>query len=88
MVHLSSKIILNNVLFAPSLNCNLISIAQLIDDNIYEVTFTKILGVIQDLTSRSPTRVSEPKREAYYLIKPVAKKDQANKAISYDTWHS
>jgi len=54
MVHLSSKIILNNVLFVPDLNCNLISIVKLIDDNIYEVTFTKMLCVMQDLIIKSP----------------------------------
>ena len=53
MVHLSSNLILNNVLFVPGLNCNLISIAQLVDDNICEVTFNKRLCVIQDLTTRS-----------------------------------
>jgi len=45
-VQLNLKLILNNVLFVPGLNCNLISIAQLIDGNICEVTFTKKFCVI------------------------------------------
>jgi len=40
-VHLDSNLRLNNVLFVPGLNYNLISIAQLIADNICEVLFTK-----------------------------------------------
>lgn len=46
MVHLTSKLILHNVLFAPGLSYNLISIAQLVNDNICEVAFTKQLCVI------------------------------------------
>ena len=38
-VHLSSKIILSNVLFVIGLNCNVTSIAQLLDDNICEVNY-------------------------------------------------
>ena len=51
--------------FFPGLNCNLISIAQLVDDNMCEVTFNKQLCVIQDLTMRSPIGVGELQRGVY-----------------------
>ena len=64
-----SKLRLNNVLYVPGLNCNLISIAQLFEDNICEVIFTKKLCVIQDLTTRSPIGVGEQRRGVYLLNK-------------------
>ena len=67
IVSFDSRLRLNNVLFVPGLNCNLISIAQLVDDNISEVTFNKRLCVIQDLTTKSPIGVGEPKRGVYYF---------------------
>jgi len=87
MVHLSSKLILNNVLFVPGLNCNSISIVQLVDDNICEVTFNKRLCVIQDLATRSRIEVGEPKRGVYYFKQPTTEKVQVNKIVPYDTWH-
>jgi len=38
---LNSKLRLDHVLFLPGLNCSLISIAQLIDEDYCDVTFTK-----------------------------------------------
>ena len=45
-VCLSQNLKLNHVLYVPGLNCNLISIAQLIEENWYDMTFTKELCVI------------------------------------------
>jgi len=81
---LNSKLRLNHVLYVPGLNCSLISIAQLIDENYCDVTFTKKLCVIQDLTTRSPIGVGEPRRGVYYLKKSLPAKIQANKVESYD----
>ena len=53
-----------------------------------EVTFTKWLCVIHDLTTRSPIGVGEPKRGVYYFKKSATETAQANKVISYETWHS
>ena len=50
---IDSRLKLNNVLFIPVLSCNLISITQLVEDNICEVTFNKKLCVIWDLTTMS-----------------------------------
>lgn len=86
-INLDSKLRLNNVLYVPGLNCNLISIAQLIEDNICEVIFIKKLCVIQDLTTRSPIGVGEPKRGVYYPQQAAPDRVQVNQAITYDTWH-
>ena len=86
-VTLNFKLRLTKVLYVPRLNYNLISIAQLIDDNICEVTFIKQRCVIQDLTTSSLIGVGEPKRGVYYLNKAIMERAQANKVISYDTWH-
>ena len=61
-IYLNSKLRLNNVLFFPRLNCNLISIVQRIDDNICKVTFTKKLCMIRDLTTRRSIAVGGLKR--------------------------
>ena len=51
-IRLNEKLVLNDVLFMPSLNCNLISIAQLIEDLCCTVTFTHKSCVVQDLTMK------------------------------------
>ena len=86
-ISLNSKLRLNHVLYVPGLNCSLISIAQLIDENFCDVTFTKKLCVIQDPTTRSPIGVGEPRRGVYYLKKSFPATIQVNKVDSYDTWH-
>jgi len=68
-ISLNSKLRLNHNLFILVLNCSLISITQLIDENFCDLTFTKELCVIQDLTKRSPIGVGEPRIGAYYLKK-------------------
>ena len=87
MVHLTSKLILNNVLFVPELNCNLILIAQLVNDNFCEVKFTKQLCVIWNFTTRSSIGVGESKRGVYYFKNPTTERVQLSKVVSYDTWH-
>ena len=49
-VRLNDKLMLSDVLYVPSLNCNLISIAQLIEDLCCIVTFTHKLCVVHDST--------------------------------------
>ena len=51
-VKLNEKLSLRDVLFVPSLKCNLISIAQPIEDICCIVTFTRKLYVIQDLSTK------------------------------------
>jgi len=77
MVQLNLNLVLN--VLVSSLNCNLISITQLIDDNICKVTLTKKLCVIQDLITKRPIGVGEPKRVVHYFRKPTIEKVQANR---------
>jgi len=86
-VHLDSRLRLKDVLFVPGLNCNLISIAKLVDNDTCTVTFTKRLCVIHDLTTRSQIGVGEPKRGVYYLQQAKPETEQANKVVSYDILH-
>jgi len=60
-IQLNSKLILRDVLYVPSLDCNLISIYQLLDELCCMVTFTKRLCVVQDLTTKNMIGVDEPK---------------------------
>ena len=46
MVQLNSNVTLHDVLYVPNLNCNLISIAQLVDELFCAVTFAHKLCVI------------------------------------------
>jgi len=43
--------------------------------------------VIQDLTTRSSIGVGKPKRGVYYLQQTTTERVQANKVITYNTWH-
>ncbi|KAF7821316.1 retrovirus-related Pol polyprotein from transposon TNT 1-94 [Senna tora] len=52
-VFLGKKLELRNVLFVPNLNCNLISVSQLVADSSLVVQFTDKLCVIQDRNSRT-----------------------------------
>ena len=49
---LASRLQLNNVLFVPSLTCNLISVSQLIRDANCFIQFSDQLCVIQDCITR------------------------------------
>jgi len=51
-VKLNDNLVLYVVQYVPSLNCNLISVAQLIEDLCFSVTFTHKLCVIEDLLRR------------------------------------
>ena len=49
---LDGRLKLTNVLYVPSLNCNLISVSQLIEESDCIIQFTDKFCVIQDRTSR------------------------------------
>ena len=82
--YLSPNITLKDVLYVPKLNCNLISVGQLIDDLSCIVTFTNQHCVIQDLISRSPIGVGESKRGVYYFKDKPAAAIQVNQVSSYE----
>ena len=63
---------LNNVLFVPQLNCNLISVTQLIDDSNCVVQITNTLCVIQDRRTRTLIGAGE-RTDGLYFFRGVPK---------------
>jgi hypothetical protein len=88
MVIIGDKLILKHVLFVPNLNCNLISISQLLHDVDYIVHFTKTMCVIQDRTSRTMIGAGE-QSEGLYVLSVVApvRAYQANSVGVCELWH-
>ncbi|KAJ4751619.1 Retroelement pol polyprotein-like [Rhynchospora pubera] len=87
-VYLCGGLILKRVLYVPCLNCNLISVSELLKDNNCFATFTHGLCVVQDLISRMLIGVGEMKDGIYYYhaVTPV----QANCAMKQKNsmlWH-
>lgn len=58
---------LNNVLYVPGLNCNLISVSQLIDDMDCVCQFTNSLCIMQDRTSKTLIGVGERRDGLYHF---------------------
>jgi len=71
----------------PSLDCNLISIYQLLDELCCMVTFTKKLCVVQDLSTKNLIGVGEPRRGVVVYQDGPMEGIQANKPISQELWH-
>jgi len=86
-IKLNEKLILHDVLYVSSLNCNLISIAQLFDDLCCCATFTLKLCMIQDLTAKILIRSSEHRKGVYFYKECPTMQLQANKVNSHDLWH-
>ena len=87
-VVLNERLQLKNVLYVPSLQCNLISVSQLLKNSNYTVQFTDKLCLIQDPTSRTPIGAGEQREGLYYLrgfVKAAAMK--TNKEVSLDLLH-
>jgi len=80
MVMLSPKIILRDVLYAPVLTCNLISIKQLVREVFCTVTFTDKLCAIQDHTMRNPIGVGKQQQGVYLFQDDLPAKVQVNSA--------
>ena len=87
LVQLNSKIVLYDVLFVPGLNCNLISIAQLINELFCTVTFTHKLCVIQDHSMRTPIGVGEQRRGVYYFKEIQPGEVEVNRVATCNLWH-
>ena len=64
---LNDELKLANVLYVPSLQCNLVSISQLIDEIDCIVYFTKKFCAIQDRSTRTVIGVGERREGLYYL---------------------
>ena len=87
-VKLSKDLCLKNVLYVPSLKCNLISIGQLLKEKDYIVTFTDSFCVIQDRTSRNPIGVGKLRNGVYYYKPLQGEKVNAVKVEEkYELWH-
>ncbi|PNX93517.1 retrovirus-related Pol polyprotein from transposon TNT 1-94 [Trifolium pratense] len=87
-VVLNERLQLKNVLYVPSLQCNLISVSQLLKNSNYVVQFTDKFCLVQDPTLRTPIGAGEQREGLYYLrgmVKAAAMK--TNKEVSFDLLH-
>ncbi|CAH9102110.1 unnamed protein product [Cuscuta epithymum] len=87
-VQLSRAIKMTNVLLVPGLTCNLISLAQLIDEQKCGIFFANDICVIQDLLSRTPIGAGEKRGGVYYFhsLDPVRACSITEEQS--DLWHS
>ncbi|CAH9054627.1 unnamed protein product, partial [Cuscuta europaea] len=89
MVRLCDKFTLKNVLLVPGLTCNLISLAQLIDDHNCGIFFTNDLCVIHDLPSRTPIGAGERRGGVYYFRSlDSVRACSITEKTKGDLWHS
>nr|GMC84661.1 retrovirus-related Pol polyprotein from transposon TNT 1-94 [Ipomoea batatas] len=87
-VVLDGKLSLQKFLFVPKLNCNLISVSQLLADSPYLALFTGKFCVIQDRTSKTLIGAGEQRGGLYFLKK--AESMQINNVLSLspaELWH-
>nr|GMC49091.1 Retrovirus-related Pol polyprotein from transposon TNT 1-94 [Ipomoea batatas] len=88
LVNLDERLKMHNVLYVPELNCNLISVSQLIDDCNCIAQFTKDLCVIQDHTSRMLIGAGERRNGLYYFRKiPSIRVSKVDSGGSLELWH-
>ncbi|XP_074277510.1 uncharacterized protein LOC141601140 [Silene latifolia] len=66
-IFLSSRLILKDVLYAPNLQCHLISVSSLLLDDSLIIQFSQKLCLIQDRSSRILIGVCEQREGLYYL---------------------
>ncbi|XP_058007633.1 protein IN2-1 homolog B isoform X2 [Hevea brasiliensis] len=69
-VLLGGDLKLQRVLYVPNLNCNLISVSQLLNDSNLVIQLTNKICAIQDLNSRNLIGAGE-QREGLYFLKGV-----------------
>ena len=84
-VKLSSTIILYDVLYVPGLTCNLISVAQLVNELF--CTVTNKLCVIQDYSMRRPIGVGEQRSWVFFFRDNQSEKALVNQVITREVWH-
>jgi hypothetical protein len=85
---LSDKLKLANVLYVPILQCNLISVSELIDESNCVVQFTNKFYAIQDRTSRMVIGVGELREGLYYLRgRATVATVQTGNGKSVNLWH-
>ncbi|KAJ3688185.1 hypothetical protein LUZ61_017349 [Rhynchospora tenuis] len=87
-VVLNEGLVLQRVLYVPSLDCNLISVNQLIKTSSCFVTFTNEICVIQDHNTRMLIGVGEQRDGIYYFHQVAsAKVFHMHGKESYELWH-
>ncbi|KAH9718013.1 retrovirus-related pol polyprotein from transposon RE1 [Citrus sinensis] len=87
-VEFGNNLRLNHVLYVPDLNCNLISLACLINDLQCLVTLTDKLCVIQDRTMRTLIDVGEQEDGVYIFRSPASVKAcRVSAEGNYYLWH-
>nr|KYP33637.1 hypothetical protein KK1_045502 [Cajanus cajan] len=69
-VTLDGGLKVENVLYVPTLSCNLLSISQLTNETNYVVYFTNNLCVMQDCTLKMLIGVGE-QRDGLYVFKGI-----------------
>ncbi|XP_076906863.1 uncharacterized protein LOC143563131 [Bidens hawaiensis] len=81
---------LNNVLFAPQIIKNLISVRRLTTDNLVSVEFDPFGFLVKDLKTRAPILRCNSTGDLYPLTKPLPIKTSQPStlvAVSQDRWH-
>ena len=66
-VHLSTGIVLKNVLYVPNMKCSLIYIRQSIQDSCCTVTFNDKFFLIKDRNTRTSIGQGELRNGVYYF---------------------
>lgn len=90
-VILSDKCILQNVVYVPSLSCNLISVSQLMDDCLCDVFFTHNMCIFQDRKTRIAIGAGERRGGLYYFSNSAAVSGDLVLAVQKpdaELWHS
>lgn len=84
--NLSEKFKVHNVLYVPDLQCNLLSISQLIDENDCEALFTKNDCILQDQDSEMVIGIGEH-REGLYIVKGSESVAAVKSGENCEVWH-
>ena len=84
-VTLGDGIKLDNVLYVPNLNCNLVSVLKLCKQLNCDVTYFDNFCVLQDRTLRTLIRAGEQREGIYYYKQ--ASSNQANAVNAKCLWH-
>ncbi|XP_074291999.1 uncharacterized protein LOC141618831 [Silene latifolia] len=89
-IHLSSRLILRNVLYADNLHCHLISVSQLLLDTSLTIQFSHKFSLIQDRSSKTVIGAGEEYEGLYFLEGLRNLAAQINTVSTPDTvelWH-
>lgn len=85
-VTLDGGLVIDNVLFVPNLNCNLISVTQLSDELQCTIQFTNKICVIQDQSTRTVIGVGE-RQDGLYFFRGVPQVKVLAVDCVVDLWH-